>query len=172
VLGSSPSSAAVAGELGLRYCFAAFIRPQFAEHSFEEYREHFQPSQLAGGVEEPEGMVAVNAICAETDAEAARLRAVAEASYERMRRGEVGTSPSVEAAIDELGGVPEPTPGTLDADEWPRTISGSPETLAGLLDQLGDRVGVEEVMIQQVAAHDDVLRSHELLADGVGLAPR
>jgi luciferase family oxidoreductase group 1 len=172
VLGSSPSSAAVAGELGLRYCFAAFIRPQFAEHSFEEYRERFQPSQLAGGVEEPEGMVAVNAICAETDAEAARLRAVAEASYERMRRGEVGTSPSVEAAIDELGGVPEPTPATLDADEWPRTISGSPETLAGLLDQLGDRVGVEEVMIQQVAAHDDVLRSHELLADGVGLAPR
>jgi alkanesulfonate monooxygenase SsuD/methylene tetrahydromethanopterin reductase-like flavin-dependent oxidoreductase (luciferase family) len=97
---------------------------------------------------------------------------VAEASYKRMRRGEVGTSPSVEEAIDELGGVPEPTPATLDADEWPRAISGSPETLAGLLDQLADRVGVEEVMIQQVADHDDVFRSHELLADGVGLAPR
>ena len=172
VLGSSPSSAAIAGELGLRYCFAAFIRPQFATHSFEEYREQFQPSRLAGGIDEPEGMIAVNAICAETDEEAARLRAVAEASYKRMRRGEVGTSPSVEEAIDELGGVPEPTPATLDADEWPRAISGSPETLAGLLDQLADRVGVEEVMIQQVADHDDVLRSHELLADGVGLAPR
>jgi len=170
LLGSSPSSAAIAGELGLRYCFAAFIRPQFAVHAFEEYREQFRQSDL-GGVDEPRGMVAVNAICAETDEEAARLRAVAEASYKRMRRGEIGTRPSVEEAIDELGAVPEPTPETLDDDEWPRAISGSPETLAGLLDQLADRVGVDEVMIQHVVGdHDDALGSHELLADGVGIA--
>lgn len=127
VLGSSPSSAAIAGELGLRYCFAAFIRPQFATHAFDEYRERFQPSQLAGGIDEPQGMVAVNAVCAETDEEAARLRAVAEASYKRMQRGIIGTTPSIEEAIDELGGVPEPTPATLDSDEWPRAISGSPD---------------------------------------------
>ncbi|WP_458190682.1 LLM class flavin-dependent oxidoreductase [Haladaptatus sp. NG-WS-4] len=170
VLGSSPSSAAIAGELGLRYCFAAFIRPQFARYAFEDYREHFQPSRLAGSIDEPEGIVAVNAVCAETDEEAARLRAVAEASYKRMRRGEVGTRPSIEEAIDELGGVPDPTPATLDSDEWPRAISGSPETLADVLEQLAGRVGVDEVMIQHVVAdHDDALRSHELLADGVGL---
>ena len=173
VLGSSPSSAAIAGELGLRYCFAAFIRPGFATHAFEEYREEFEPSRLAGSVEEPRGIVAVNAICAESDEEAARLRAMAEAVYQRMQRGVVGSRPSVEEAIDELGGVPEPTPATLDDDEWPRAISGSPETLAGLLDQLAGRVGVDEVMIQHVVAdHDDALRSHELLADGVGLSPR
>ncbi|WP_135829405.1 LLM class flavin-dependent oxidoreductase [Halorussus halobius] len=173
VLGSSPSSAAIAAELGLRYCFAAFIRPQFAAHSFEEYREQFEPSGLAGGVDEPEGMVAVNAVCAETDEEAARLRAVAEASFQRLQRGETGTTPSVEEAIDELGGVPDPTPATLDSDEWPRAISGSPETLAGLFDQLADRVGVDEVMVQHVVAdHEDALRSHELLAEGVGLSTR
>jgi luciferase family oxidoreductase group 1 len=171
VLGSSPSSAAIAGELGLPYCFAAFIRPQFATRAFEEYREGFRSSRLAGGVDEPRGMVAVNAVCGETDEEAARLRAVAEASYERMRRGVVGTRPSIEEAIDELGGVPDPTPATLDHDEWPRAISGSPETLAGLLDGLADRVGVEEVMIQHVVGdHEDALRSHELLAEGVGIA--
>ncbi|RBI62347.1 alkane 1-monooxygenase [halophilic archaeon] len=170
ILGSSPSSAAIAGELGLPYCFAAFIRPQFATRSFEEYREHFQSSQLAGGVNEPQGIIAVNAVCAETDGDAARLRSVAEASYKRMQRGVVGTRPSIEEAIDELGGVPEPTPSTLDSDEWPRAISGSPETLAGLLEQLTERVGVDEVMIQHIVAnHDDALRSHELLADGVGL---
>jgi luciferase family oxidoreductase group 1 len=173
VLGSSPSSAKIAGKLGLRYCFAAFIRPQLATQSFEAYREHFQSSRLAGSVESPEGMVAVNAVCADTDEEAARLRAVAEASFARMQRGEVGTTPSVDEAIEELGGVPDPTPATLDAGEWPRAISGSPETLAGLLEQLADRVGVEEVMIQHVVAdHDDALRSHELLAEGVGLDPR
>ncbi|EMA26373.1 LLM class flavin-dependent oxidoreductase [Haloarcula argentinensis] len=173
VLGSSPSSAALAGELGLRYCFAAFIRPELATRSFEEYRNHFESSQLAGGVDEPQGMVAVNAVCAETDEEAARLRAVAEASFKRMKRGVVGTTPSVEEAIDELGAVPEPTPATLDAGEWPRAISGSPETLDALLEQLSDRVGVDEVMIQHVVGdHADALRSHELLADGVGLTPR
>ncbi|MCT9094855.1 LLM class flavin-dependent oxidoreductase [Haloarchaeobius sp. HME9146] len=173
VLGSSPSSAALAGELGLRYCFAAFIRPQFATHAFEQYREHFQQSELSSGIDEPQGMVAVNAVCAETDEEAARLRAMAEASYKRMQRGVIGTTPSIEEAIDELGGVPEPTPATLDADEWPRAISGSPETLSGLLEQLTERVGVDEAMIQHVVAdHDDALRSHELLADGVGLTPR
>ena len=170
VLGSSPSSAAIAGELGLPYCFAAFIRPQFATHSFEEYRDQFQSSALAGSLDEPQGILAVNAVCAETDEEAARLRAVAEASYKRMQRGVVGTRPSVEEAIDELGEVPDPTPATLDADEWPRAISGNPETLASLLEQLTDRVGVDEVMIQHIhATHGDALHSHTLLAESIGL---
>lgn len=173
VLGSSPSSAALAGKLGLRYCFAAFIRPEFATQAFETYREHFQPADSDGGLAKPTGMVAVNAIAAETDEAAARKRAVAEASFQRMARGVVGSTPLVEEAIDELGGVPEPTPATLDGGEWPRAISGSPETLAGLLEQLADRVGVEAVMIQQVVAdHDDALRSHEFLAEGVGLDAR
>ncbi|SEW03083.1 LLM class flavin-dependent oxidoreductase [Natrinema salifodinae] len=170
ILGSSPSSAEIAGELGLRYCFAAFIRPHLAEAAFETYREHFEPSPLGAGPDEPAGMLAVNAACAETDREAARLRATAEASYQRMRRGVVGSLPPVEEAIDELGGVPEPTPNPLPDGEWPRSISGSPETVADLLDQLTDRVGVDDVIVQNlIADHDDVLRSHERLAEGVGL---
>lgn len=38
--------------------------------------------------------------------------------------------------------------GTLDADEWPRSMSGSPETVASLLGQLADRVSVDEMMIR------------------------
>ncbi|MFW5934532.1 MAG: LLM class flavin-dependent oxidoreductase [Halolamina sp.] len=173
VLGSSASSAKIAGELGLPFCFAAFIRPHFAVPAFEAYRETFEPSSLAGGVDEPRGMVALNAVAAETDAEAARLRAVAEASFQRMQRGELGSTPSVEEAIDELGGVPEPTPATLDADEWPRAVSGSPETIARLLEQLADRVGVDELMLQHVVPdHERALRSHELIADALGIEPR
>jgi len=89
-LGSSPSSAALAAELGVPYCFAAFIRPQFATRAFEEYHTQFQPSQQAGRIAEPQGMVAVNAVCAETDEKAARLRASAEASFKRMQRGSLG----------------------------------------------------------------------------------
>jgi len=168
VLGSSPSSAEIAGELGLRYCFAGFIRPTLAERAFEAYREQFEPSPLGAGPDEPTGMLAMNVACAETDDEAARLRATAEATYERMRRGVVGSRPSVEAAIDELGGVPDPTPTPLPDGDWRRSISGSPETVAALLEQLTDRVGVDDVMVQNVIAdHDDVVRSHELIAAGV-----
>lgn len=170
VLGSSPSSAAIAGELGARYCFAAFIRPGHAEPAFETYRKHFEPSDLTDGPDEPQGVIAVNAVAAESDDAAARRRAPAEATYERMRRGVLGSTPSVEEAIDELGGVPEPTPATLEPGEWPRAISGSPGTIDGLLSQLADRVGVDEVMIQHVVPdHEDALRSHELLAEAVGL---
>ncbi len=172
LLGSSPSSAELAGKLGLRYCFASFIRPQFAMYAFEEYYDSFEPSSLPGGVDEPQGMIAVNAVCAETDEKAARLRAVSEAAYKRRRRG-ISAVPSVEEAIDELGGAPEPTPETLDDGEWPRAISGSPETLASLLAQLADRAGVDEMMIQHtVRDHDDALRSHELIAEGVGIEAR
>ncbi|RQG98539.1 LLM class flavin-dependent oxidoreductase [Natrarchaeobius oligotrophus] len=173
VLGSGPSSAAIAGKLGLRYCFAAFIRPQLATQAFEEYRDQFQRTELGGSVDEPRGMIAVDAICAETDEEAARRRAVSEVFYRRLGRGVLEAIPSVEEAVAELGGVPEPTPATLDSDEWPQTISGDPDTLAGLLAQLADRVGVDEVMIKHVVGdHDHALRSHELLAEGVGLEPR
>lgn len=173
VLGSSPSSAEIAGELGLRYCFAAFIRPHLATEAFETYRERFEPSEFGAGPDEPQGMLAVNAACAETDQEAARLRSTAEASYKRMQRGIVGSLPSVEEAIDELGGVPEPTPNPLPEGEWPRSISGSPETMQDLLEQLTERVGVDDVVVQNlVADHDDVVRSHELLAEAAGLEGR
>ena len=174
VLGSSPASGEIAGKLGLRYCFAGFIRPGFAERAVAAYREAFDPGALPGGPDEPTGMLAINAVAAETDEAAARRRAPAEATYQRMKRGDLGDStPTVEAAIDELSGIPEPTPARLDADELPRSISGAPETIAGLLEQLGDRLGVDEVMIQHtVPDHEDALASHALLAEATGLDPR
>ncbi|WP_424015968.1 LLM class flavin-dependent oxidoreductase [Halorubrum xinjiangense] len=174
MLGSSPSSGEIAGELGLRYCFAGFIRPGFAERAFAAYREAFDPEGGLGELDEPRGMVAVNAVAAETDEAAARRRAPAEATFRRMQRGELGDeTPTVEEAVDELGGAPEPTPATLDDDEWPRAISGSPETISGLLEQLADRVGVDEMMIQHtVPDHDDALESHALLAEAMDLDGR
>ena len=175
VLGSSPSSAGLAGRLGLPYAFAAFIRPEPAVHAFETYREHFEPSPFGAGPPEPRGLLAVNVTCAETDAEAARLRAPTEVTFRRLRRGQLDRPPirTVEAAIDELGGVPEPTPATLEPGAWPRAISGSPETCVDLLDQLTTQAGVEEVMVQ--TSHpdpEDTRRSDELLAEALDLPGR
>ncbi|WP_049902728.1 LLM class flavin-dependent oxidoreductase [Halococcus agarilyticus] len=175
VLGSSPSSAAIAGELGLKYCFASFIRPGPAVQAFETYRDRFEPSQYGAGPAEPTGALAANVTCAETDEEAARRRATAEASRRRLQRGELDKPPirSAEEAIEELGGVPEPTPMPIEPGEWPRQISGSPSTIRKLLNEMTAQVGVDEVVIQnQIADPDNVLESHELLADAFDLAPR
>jgi len=74
VLGSSPSSAKIAADLGLPYAFAAFIRPTVAATALDTYRERFQPSEFDEGLDEPHSMLAANVACAETDHEAARLR--------------------------------------------------------------------------------------------------
>ena len=174
VLGSSPASGEIAGTLGLPYCFAGFIRPGFAERAVAAYREAFDPGTLPASLESPRAMLAINAVAADTDAAAARRRAPAEAVYRRMQRGNLGDrTPSVEEAIDELGETPDPTPETLDADEWPRSVSGSPETIAAVLSQLADRIGVDEVMIQHAVPDPDAaLESHAMLAEAVGLDPR
>ena len=173
VLGSSPSSAAIAGELGLPYAFAAFIRPTLAAQAFERYHETFQRSPFDGGLAEPHGMLAVNAACAPTDHEAARLRASSEAAYQRMARGAFGPPPTVETAIEELGGVPDPTPDSLTPGDWPRSISGSPETLRELLETMTDAVGAEEVIVQNLIEDPtDRIRSHELLAEAFELDGR
>ncbi|QRV13472.1 LLM class flavin-dependent oxidoreductase [Haloterrigena salifodinae] len=175
VHGSSPASAKIAGELGLPYCFAAFIRPEPAVQAFDTYREHFEPSPDGAGLEEPSGAIAVNMTCAETDAEAARLRATAEASSRLLRNGQVDRLPirSVDRAIDVLGGVPDPTPTDIEPGEWPRHLSGDPETAREILEELTVQAGVDEVVIQsQHADPETTLRSHELLADAVGLEAR
>lgn len=171
ILGSSPNSAAIAGRLGLSYCFAGFIRPDVAPQAFEAYRENFEPAPFDAGPDEPEGMIGVNVTCADTDQEAARLRASVEAYYQRLSSGDIGAPPSVEVAINELGGVPYPTPSTLQPGRWPRQISGSPSTVRDLLEQMTDQVGVENVVIQNLIEDpDDRMRSYELIAEGVGLS--
>ncbi len=172
VLGSSPSSAAIAGELGLPYCFASFIRPKPAVRAFEVYRDRFQPSSFGAGPNSPEGMLAVNVTCAETDQEAARRRATTEASRQRLQRGNTDAPPirSADEAIEELGGVPDPTPDDLQPGGWPRQISGSPSTVRDLLEQMTTQTGIDEIIVQnQIADPDNVLQSHELIAEAFDL---
>jgi alkanesulfonate monooxygenase SsuD/methylene tetrahydromethanopterin reductase-like flavin-dependent oxidoreductase (luciferase family) len=117
----------------------------------------------------------VNVTCAETDHEAARRRTTAEASRRRLQQGVTDRPPirSAEEAIEELGGVPDPTPNPIEPGEWPPYVSGSPETVRDLLEQMMNQTGVDEIIVQnQIADPDNVLRSHELLAEAFDLTPR
>ncbi len=160
LLGSSLWSASAAAELGLSYAFAHFIAPEPTRTAIEHYRTHFKPSSRLA---EPRAIVALGAICAETDAEANRLGASVRLMGRRLRQGDLRPVPTVEEAERELA-APDPLP-RPEGGEWPRHVFGSPATLRSRLEGMASALGIDEVMIVTIV-HDHAarLRSYELLA--------
>ncbi|HTW38289.1 MAG TPA: LLM class flavin-dependent oxidoreductase [Steroidobacteraceae bacterium] len=160
LLGSSLWSASAAAQLGLPYAFAHFIAPQPTRAAVEHYRAHFAPSRYLA---EPRVIVALGAICAPTDPEAERLSMSVRLMGRRLRQGDLRPVPTIEEAERELtdprGAFSE------EQSEWPRHRYGSPETLREQLGQMGQALGVEELMIVTIVHdHRARVRSYELLA--------
>jgi luciferase family oxidoreductase group 1 len=168
MLGSSMWSASAAAQLGLPYAFAHFINQHPTRMALEHYREHFKPSdELAA----PRAILALGAICADTEAQALRLLSSARLFRNRIRRGEIGPIPTPEEAIAELGAVHEPPhPGD---GEWPRYIVGDPEQVRSRLIDMASVLHVDELMIVTITHdHRARMRSYELLAQAFELRPR
>lgn len=168
LLGSSLWSASAAAQLGLPYSFAHFIDPQPTRRAVEYYRSHFIPDDRAS---KPRVMIGLGAICAESDAEAARLLTSARLFRRRIRQGILGPIPTPEEAIAELGTAAElpPAPG----DEWPRYFAGAPETVRDRLIDMASVLNADELMVVTIV-HDHTarMRSYELLAEAFGLTSR
>jgi luciferase family oxidoreductase group 1 len=166
LLGSSMWSAAAAGQTGLPYAFAHFIDPQPTRTAIEYYRSHFNPSAELGA---PRTIVAVGAICADTDAQAQRLLASIRLWRRRIRDGGRGPIPTPEEALAELG--PPSERASPETSEWPRIFVGAPEQLRDALIDMASVLHVEEIMVVTVV-HDHRARMHsyQLLAEAFGLA--
>ena len=114
--------------------------------------------------------IGINVCVAETETEAAKLRATVELYYQRLYRGRFSADPlpEPEQALAELGAIPEPV--SVKPGSWPARISGSPEQVADMLRIIAEDVRADEVVIQdQIARHEDRVRSYELLASVPGL---
>jgi luciferase family oxidoreductase group 1 len=160
LLGSSMWSADAAAQLGLPYAFAHFISPEPTRAAIEHYYGRFVPSSR---LDKPKAIVALGAICADTDDEAIRLMASARLMRRRRDRGEWLPVPTVDEAIAELGDAAlKPM---KDNSEWPRYFVGSPATLRKRFEELATALKLDEIMIVTIV-HDHCarLRSYELLA--------
>ncbi|MGN9808609.1 LLM class flavin-dependent oxidoreductase [Micromonospora sp. BQ11] len=162
LLGSSGFSAQLAGLLGLPFSFAHHFSAQNTLPALALYRQSFRPSRW---LDEPYAMVAVNAVCAETDERAEWLAGPAGLSFLRLRSGR-----------------PEPLASPEDAAAYPYTeverefmaqrregqATGSPETVARQLGDLLARTGADELMLTTLV-YDvaDRVRSFELIAEKV-----
>jgi len=168
LLGSSMWSASAAAQFGLPYAFAHFINQNPTRMALQYYREYFQPSEDLAA---PQAILALGAICADTEAEAIRLLGSARLFRNRIRRGEVGPIPTPEEAIAELG--PAREPGTAADAEWPRYIAGDPEQVRSQLVDMASVLHLDELMIVTIVHdHRARMRSYELLAQAFELRPR
>jgi luciferase family oxidoreductase group 1 len=165
LLGSSDFSAELSARLGLRFAFAHHIQPLPAIAALRMYREHFQPSEYR---KEPEALIGVSVVCAETDARAEEIARPLQLTLLRFRSGKMGRFPSIEEAKDYPYTPDEREIMELNRD---RNIIGSPKSVRARLTQLAEAAAVDEIMVTTMThEHADRRRSYELLADAFGLS--
>ncbi len=162
LLGSSGYSAQLAGLLGLPFSFAHHFSAANTLPALALYRQSFRPSQW---LDEPYAMVAVSAVCADTDERARYLAGPAILSFLRMRQGR----PQPLATPEEAARYPYTDVDREFAEQrFEGQALGSPETVSAQLTDLLARTGADELMLTTMV-YDvaDRIRSFELIAEKV-----
>ena len=162
LLGSSGFSAQLAGLLGLPFSFAHHFSAANTVPALALYRQHFRPSRW---LQQPQAMVAVSAVCADTDERARWLTGPAALSFLQLRAGR----PQPLASPEQAAAYPY-TPSDR-AFIWQRSDGqavGSPETVGRQLAALLERTGADELMLTAMVYDiEDRIRSFELIAEKV-----
>jgi len=168
MLGSSDYGARLAAALGLGFAFARHINPDDAVSMMQAYRSEFRSAAGGSG---PYAILAVSAICAETDEEAERLASSSYLSGLRFAQGLRDLPlPSVEEA---LAYRYDPEEEALRRTYAARHIVGSAAHVAEQLRALASQCAADELMVM-THVHDPAARkqSYTLLARELGVPRR
>ena len=164
LLGSSPQSGVWAAELGLPYAFADFINPVGGTDITAHYRATYTPSRQHP---EPRVMVAVWALCADTDEEANRLAASSRMAFTLFLQGRLIPVPPVETALTFVAEHAQEIDALGRRRRW---LVGSPAAVKPGLEEVAAQYGAEEVMVVTITYdHAARKRSYDLLAGAFGL---
>jgi luciferase family oxidoreductase group 1 len=162
LLGSSGFSAQLAGMLGLPFSFAHHFSAANTVPALALYRQHFQPSEY---LDKPYAMVAVSAVCADTDERAEWLSGPAALSFLRLRSGQ----PHPLATPEEAAAYPySELEREFTRERRQGQLLGSPETVRRQLDDLLAKTAADELMLTTIVYDlEDRMRSFELIAEKV-----
>ena len=160
ILGSSLYGAQLAAYLGLPFAFASHFAPDLLMQALEIYRAQYRPSARHP---KPYAMVGINAIVADSDAEAARLFTSLQQRFLGMQRGQRGPLPP---PVDDMEPLWSPAEKAGVARMLAESVVGSPVTVRAGLRATAERTGADEFIVA-CAVHDFSarLRSYELLAE-------
>jgi luciferase family oxidoreductase group 1 len=162
ILGSSLYGAQLAAALGLPYAFASHFAPRELDAALALYRAQFRPSeQLAA----PYAMVGINAVVADTDAEARRLFTTAQQGFTNLLRGTRGR---MQPPIDDIESYWTPAEKAQASHMLGCSFVGAPATVREDLASFIERTRADELIVA-AAIYDQGarLRSYELLADAM-----
>ena len=167
LLGSSLWSAHAAAGFGLPYAFAHFFSPLPTRQAIATYQREFRASE---GRREPEAMVAVGAICADTTEEAEFLAASVRLLQARIRLGDRRPVAEPRAAMAEMRSMGEAMP-PIEEGEFPRYYVGKPDAVAEQLRAMARSLRIKEVVVNTICwDHAARKRSYALLARAVGMS--
>lgn len=160
ILGSSAGgSSLIAAKYGLGLVVARFISGHAAAFITEQYRQHFQPSEL---FPEPKAMLAISVFCAATEEKAAQLRKLSDHNLLKFERG----------IFEPLSSCEEIADYEFTAEELQRVnnnkgriVSGTPAQVKQQLTALAEEFGVEEIIVTTMTySKEDRFESFRLLA--------
>ena len=160
LLGSSLFSAQLAAELGLPFAFASHFAPADMMQALQLYRSHFKPSRQ---LERPYAMLGLNAVVAETDAQALFLFTSVQQAFTNLRRGTPGQIPPPIENIDSYW-----SPAEKASAEMTLLCSavGSPDTVERNLLKFIELTQPDEIiMTAHIYDHTARVRSFELLGE-------
>ena len=159
LLGSSDFSARLAGELGMRFAFAAHFSPENTLPALAVYRNSFRSSK---DLNEPHAMVAVNVFAAETDREAEILATSQHQSFLALIRGNPG---KIKPPVDEMNAIWSAEEKALVQSRLGGSIIGGRETVRKGLNDLLSSTKADELMINAMTFdHSARVRSYEIVA--------
>src|SRR5699024_1371151 len=167
LVGSSSWSAGAAAALGLCYVFAGFINQGQAYSIINSYRQNFKSAEGLAGVQKPEVILSVHAVCADTEEEASRQLAPVHIMYRNLSKGDIHSMiPGPDEAVKKLGGLPKIEKYTAGSGVPPRFVGGTQESVQHQLEDLAKDFDVDEIMIQDMVTDPQArLRSYELMAE-------
>jgi luciferase family oxidoreductase group 1 len=165
LLGSSPQSGIWAAELGLPYAFADFINPVGGTGIADQYRQHYTPSAQHP---KPRVVVAIWALCADTDEEANRLAASSRMAFTLFLQGRLIPVPPVDTALKFVEEHGDDVEALGRRRRW---LVGSPATVKPGIEEVAAEYGAEEVMVVTITYdHEARKRSYELLSNAFELS--
>jgi luciferase family oxidoreductase group 1 len=159
LLGSSDYSAQLAGQIGAAFAFAHHFATFDAAEAMRLYRDNFRPSVSH---DKPLAILGTHVVCADTDAEAARLALTVDLNTVRRAKGEYLplASPDDAATYDYT-----PVDRGRIAQSRARISVGSPATIKSKLAPLITATKADELMVTtMIFSHEARKRSYELLA--------
>jgi luciferase family oxidoreductase group 1 len=160
ILGSSLFGARLAAALGLPYAFASHFAPDARVQALTLYRSTFRPSPRLAA---PHVMLALNAVVADSDAEAARLFTTQQQAFLNLRRGRTGLVPPPlpSAAAFASSCTAQEKAGVDQALAC--AVVGSPATVAAGIDAFVAQHRPDELMLTaNIFNHAARVRSFEL----------